>query len=92
MTPTYEVSLFAIAAIVQVLGVATVVVARLSERWPVRSCWYPLCYFGLLAVGGMTLIAVATGHGVWLSCGITLALMAVGATIDIGRQRTAPAC
>ena len=92
MTPTCEMWLFATAAVIQMLGMATVVVARLSERWPTHRYCYPLCYLGLLAVGGMTLLAVAVGHGIWLSCGLTLALMAVGATLDVGSRRTAPAC
>ncbi|MCO6456440.1 MAG: hypothetical protein J5I93_14175 [Pirellulaceae bacterium] len=87
MAHSSELILFVAAVVIQVLGLASAVFARLSERWVRRASWYPLFYCALLAVGGMTLLAVAVGHGIWISCGMTLAIMAVGATFDGGMRR-----
>jgi hypothetical protein len=48
-------------------------------------------YVSLLAVFTITLIAVSVGHQVWISSGTTLAIMAVGATLDVGRREPASA-
>lgn len=74
---------FTVAVIVQVCGMLSVALTRLGEGG-VAQVWLQrlaLCCF--LCVAGFTTVAYGCGQGCWLSGGITLALMSVGATIDM---------
>lgn len=82
-----ESTVFACAALVQVLGLASVVFARLSERSPAQDFCQRIFFGCLVLVSGAAVAALCLGNGYWASCGTTLALMAVGATYDGGRSR-----
>ena len=83
MPPYFEFGLFLVAALVQVMALASVAFARLSERCPAECvCRRLFCLF-LLLVGSSALAAVMLGSGYWLSFSATLATMAVGGTLDL---------
>ena len=87
MIGMFDLSVFACAVLVQLLGLASVLFARLSERSRAQN-YSQRCFFGCLClVGCAALGAVLLGNGYWLSCGTTLALMAVGVTFDRGGSR-----
>ena len=75
----------------QAIGITAVLVARFGERCAgQRFC--QIIFFLLMAVVGLaTIAAMKCGTGCGVSCGAMLSLMAVGATLDLGRanQRTA---
>jgi cadmium resistance protein CadD (predicted permease) len=72
------------AAIVQMLGLASVLFARLPRR--TKSHEYARgIYLGCLVVLGLaTMVAIGSGSGYWAWCGTTFSLMAVGGTFDQG--------
>lgn len=69
---------------IQSLGVASMVVARVGERSRVRHLAQSVFFTCLMLVGGLTLWAITSGGCCWLSCGATLSVMSVGATVDFG--------
>lgn len=84
MIGMFDLSILACAILVQLLGIASVLYARLSERSRAQN-YSQRCFFGcLFLVGGAAMGAVLLGNGYWLSCGTTLAIMAVGVTFDRG--------
>lgn len=91
MLPSSELWLLGLAILVQLLGLVAAIVARLSETSDLRGHCYRAFYSLLLAVFGITLVAVWVGHGLWIFSGTTLAVMAVGATLDMGRRQPASA-
>jgi hypothetical protein len=91
MLPSSDVLLLGVAVLMQILGIAAAISARLSQTPVARKCSYRVFYVSLLAVFAITLLAVHVGHGVWISTGTTLAIMAVGATLDVGSPEPASA-
>jgi hypothetical protein len=89
MFPTYEAAVFAAACAIQALAMISVALARLSEGCAEQSCFQRLYVVGLLLIGGLTLASVFGDSSYWLSFGATLALMALGGTIDLGGVRRA---
>ena len=79
--------LFCLAIVLQVAGVASLIVARVSERrgspFPYQ-CLFILC---LLAVGLATMFAIHAQNNWWVSCAGTLGVMSVGAIVDTGTRR-----
>jgi hypothetical protein len=89
MIGLFEMSIFVGAVLVQLLGLASMLFARFSERSRAQH-YSQRCFFGcLVLVGGAAMAAICLGNGHWLSCGTTLALMAVGVTFDGGRGSAA---
>ena len=78
--------LFAILVVVQVLGLASVVLARLTENSAFQALCQRLFVACLLVVGGVTVLAFQSGSGGWFSCAATLPVMALGATLDMKRS------
>jgi len=74
---------FAVAVVVQVLGLLGVVLARVSEHSSVPSFCQLLSVACLLIVCGIGMLAIQSGIGCWWICATTLPLMAVGATLDL---------
>lgn len=87
MIGIYELSIFTCAVLVQMLGIASVFFARCCERSRAQNSSQRCFYCCLCLVGCAALGAVLLGNGYWLSCGTTLALMAVGVTFDRGVSR-----
>lgn len=68
----------------QLVGLASVVLARLRCRCPLKSTCCRMLFFGcLLGVAVATMFAIQAGSGSWAWCGTTFSLMAVGATFDL---------
>jgi hypothetical protein len=75
----------------QLCGVASVAAARLWEAAPLAMFWRWLCFSLLALVGFTAALSIAWQCGCWQTCGITMAVMAVGATIDMRSSRHAEA-
>lgn len=80
---------FAVAVLVQLLGIASMFVARLSEESGSQKWTQPLFFACLASLGAVTIGAIACHAACWLSCGTTLAIMTVGATLDLKRTSCA---
>lgn len=86
MLENFSPALFWLASLLQVAGLASVVIARLTEGCRGQLCFQRVFYLCLLAVGVASMLTVEFGSRYWLSFGITLAIMAVGATLELGRS------
>lgn len=61
-----------------------VVMACWSGRPGANRKWlHAAFYTTMMALGALAMLAFQLGSGCWASCGTTLAMMAVGATLDI---------
>ena len=75
------------AAGVQVLGLASVLLARLPRATTAHDYGRGI-YLGCLVVLGLaTMVAIGSGSGYWAWCGTTFSLMCVGGTFDMGTFR-----
>jgi hypothetical protein len=82
MPPFSETFIFWIVLVTQLAGIASVVVARLSERSCGAALGQRTFFVCLIAVGLTTVLAIWLQAGSWLSGATTLGLMALGATFD----------
>jgi hypothetical protein len=89
MFPTYEAVVFLTVCAIQLLAVASVVSVHLTVGTIEQAWCHRLFFLALLLIGGITMAAVFTGSGHWFTFAATLALMAVGGTLDLGRTRGA---
>lgn len=80
--------LLCLSVAIPLLGIASVVTARLCEHGASQTVAQGFFLFSLLVVGATTLIAIAMGTGLGVLFGATLCLMAIGATLDL-RQNPA---
>jgi hypothetical protein len=88
MTLSQDFVFWSLAA-VQILGLVSCVLTRLVEATRVASSSRHLFLASLLVVCGATIAAMYCNSICWISCGATLSIMSVGATIDIrGRIET----
>lgn len=85
MFPTHEAAVFCAVCAIQVLAIASVVLARISEGCAGQRCCQHAYVILLLVLGGLTLVTVFSNSGYWFSFGATLAMMALGGTLDLGR-------
>jgi hypothetical protein len=68
--------------VLQFIGLASVVLARLPRAGWMQACCRT-CFFGCLAfVALATMLAIGCRSECWIYCGTTFSLMAVGATLD----------
>ncbi|MBC7853907.1 MAG: hypothetical protein IAF94_10755 [Pirellulaceae bacterium] len=75
------------AALVQVLGLASVLFARLPRASTAQDYGHGV-YLGCLVVLGLaTMVAIGSGSGYWAWCGTTFSLMCVGGTFDMSTLR-----
>lgn len=74
---------FAVAVLIQIVGLASMCAARLNEHSGLQKWTQRLFFASLASLGAVTIGAVVfqAAYGLW--CGTTLALMAVGATLDL---------
>jgi hypothetical protein len=73
----------------QLVGLASVVLARMPCRCPLKStCCRAVFFACLFGVAAATMLAIDARSGLWAWCGTTFSLMAVGATFD-GRSTAA---
>lgn len=75
-----------IVATVQLLGLLGMVLTRLVSTGKTQGLFqtFFLCWMAFVGVGTLALVHV--GCHVWLPLGTTLAVMALGATIDFSRK------
>ena len=82
---------FWILAGIQLLGVLSCVFARLMESTRAAHSSRHLFVACLMTVGLATMSAVYCGSPCWASCGATLSLLSVGATLDLrGGMQASP--
>jgi hypothetical protein len=82
-------AVYALLGAVQVLGLASAWLTRLSERSRRQApcqCLFLAC---LALVAGSTIVALGLGSGCWLVCGTTFSLMVLAVTCDFSRSREA---
>lgn len=85
MMPSYDVVFWALTAL-QLLGLVSCLVTRLVEETQAASRCRQMFVACLLAVCSATIGAMYCGFPCWVSCGATLSIMSVGATIDLRGQ------
>ena len=73
-----------IAAAVEVVGLASACLARLSEGSPSQASYQAFFFAALLLVGVTALAALSAGLGQWLLLGVTLSVMVLTVTWDFG--------
>jgi hypothetical protein len=77
-----ELPLFVVAIAVQLAGLTSIAIARLGQQ-PASQVRYERFFFACLTlVSVISLLAIFTGEVSCMLNGITLAMMAVGATVD----------
>ena len=75
-----------LALFVQLIGLLSVALARVSERSAAQALCQQFFVVCLLMVGGISVLAIHLGADSWLICATMLPLMAVGATLDLQRS------
>ena len=78
-----------LSVVIQLLGAISVGLARLNQHSKGHLWYQRLVMASLLIVGSFALVSLYSGHSTWLPCGVTLSLMTVGATLDVGGPRGA---
>ncbi len=71
---------------IQGLGLVGLVVARMAPHCNCRSTFFSLFLAAMLAVGATTVGCLVAGTSQWLTCGTTLSVMVIGATLNMGRS------
>lgn len=89
MFPSQDAAVFTAVCLVQALAVASVVLARLALGVGEQRWCHCLFVVALLLIGGLTMAAVFANSGHSFTFGATLALMAVGGTLDVGQTKRA---
>ncbi len=85
MTDLHATTLYWLLGLAQVLGLTSACAARLAGGSRREVCQRLFLAF-LLLIGVATMVAVALGPRFWLTSGVTLALMVLTATGDLGRS------
>ena len=70
--------------VLQVVGLASMLLARLPHTTLLHNCCRHLFVACLIVVGLATIYAMGSQTSTWAWCGTTFSLMAVGGTIDFG--------
>lgn len=91
MTERLEICIVLALTLIQLAGVVCTILTRLAVEGRAQAVFQKLFFLTLLTVGGAALAAIAMRSQYGFSCGLTLALMAVGATLDLRRAKRAPA-
>ena len=79
-----------IGFLAQLIGIGSVIVARLLERSSREIAAQAVFLVALLIVGAATAVTLDGGSGPWLVTGATLPIMVVGATIDLSARSRQP--
>ena len=72
---------------IQILGLASIVLARVGEGCRGQARCQRLFIGCLALVGVTTMVTLGLHSGCWPFCGATLSMMVLGATLDFGRPR-----
>jgi hypothetical protein len=79
--------LLSCVAAVQLFGLTTVVLARISEGSRAELASRALFYLALSCVAGTLLLAIGLHDNWWPLCALTFGMMIVGATLDTRGNR-----
>jgi hypothetical protein len=72
---------------IQLLGLISAAVVRLSEGSPQQTAWHRAFLACLGLVGVSTILSsMGAAAGYWISSGTTLSVMVIAATCDFGRS------
>jgi formate hydrogenlyase subunit 3/multisubunit Na+/H+ antiporter MnhD subunit len=82
---------FWIAAAIEILGLASAMLVRLTEGSPSQAACQAIFFAVMLLVGVASLAALSAGLGHWFVLGSTLAVMVLMATLDFGGRDRAQA-
>jgi len=85
MNPSQDLVFWSLA-LVQVLGLASCVLTRLAEATKIASPFRRVFAASLCVVCLATMAAMYCNSICWISCGATLSIMSLGATIDVRGQ------
>ncbi len=78
-----------VSVLVQIAGIASMAIARISEC-SAKKCRYQTFFFAtLLLVGIFSALMIGAGRDCSVFCAVTLPVMVVGATLDM--RSTSPA-
>ena len=81
-----DLMVFGVALAVQFAGLTSIAIARLGQQ-PSSNVRYERFFFACLAlVAVISLLAICVGESSCVMNGVTLAMMAVGATLDFGSK------
>lgn len=75
---------FWIMLLLQVVGLASMVLTRIPHSTLLHSCCQKLFIVCLVVVGLATIYAMGSQCSTWAWCGTTFSVMAVGGTMDLG--------
>ncbi len=71
------------ACLIQLFGLLVLAAARCGRACPECKWLQGAFFFSMTLLGGAAMVAFQVGSGCWASCGATLAVMAVGAVLDL---------
>lgn len=84
MLPNSELTIFAVAFLVQIAGFVSVAIARVGQQSGSQVGYERFFFLCLLLVASFSVLATWCGVGSWVMNGITMAMMSVGVTLDTG--------
>ena len=76
--------LFWCLLVLQVVGLASMLLARMPQPTLLHNCCWSLFIVCLIGVGVATIYAMGSQTSTWAWCGTTFSVMAVGGTMDLG--------
>ena len=88
MASDHTATIFWILAAMQLTGLTSTLLARLSEGHRHQSICQTFFLANLTLVGGATIMALVLGCNFWLFSGTTVSIMAVGATLEVSRPQS----
>ena len=92
MTLTDPATTFLISIVLQLLGIASLVAVRAFPDDARGSTLQAMFFAALAVVGLFTVVLVFYGCVLWLPCSVTVAVMVVGATLDLRGSLTDGSC
>jgi hypothetical protein len=84
LAPADPVVFFVVVLVLQVIGVASMLLARMPHTTSLHTCSWNVFLFCLLLVGCATIYAMGSQSDSWAWYGTTFSLMAVGGSADLG--------
>jgi hypothetical protein len=92
MNLTDPATTFLISIVLQVLGIANLVAVRAYSDDTRGSMAQAMFFASLAVVGLFTVVMVFYGCVLWLPCSVTVAVMVLGATLDLRGSLTDSSC
>lgn len=83
--------LLVIAFGVPLIGFLTTLSVAITQGSPAYRFCQRCFMLAVVLISGLAVVVLTAGAACWFTCAVTLALMIVGATLDLGRSREIPA-